>query len=401
MRVAFVVQRYGNEVVGGAESLARQLARRVVEDLHIEVEVFTTTAKDYTSWENYYSEGQEVLDGIKVHRYNSEFKRRRVIFGLYKKIVTPVIEFCARFSFLESVQLFLERYWFVLQGPFCPALVRAIAQKKDLFHRYYFFTYLYYPTVMGLPAVRDRAVLFPTAHNEKPFFFKTIKKLISSPKMILANTPFEKFLVERNLCANVPIKIAGIGFDKSLLQMGRVLNKARDIKYILYLGRIGRAKGVDTLIKNFLNYISEHDVSDLHLYLAGRLEDVDIPDNSSIKYLGFVDDDEKNRLIADACCLVNPSMYESLSIIVIEAMVLMVPVLVNENCEVLRHYCDETKTVFGYKDRESFNAKLSHILESGFGLSGKMRGELESTRDWAVQRFSWESVTRVFGETLI
>ena len=50
VKVAFVVQRYGTEVVGGAELHCRWIAEHVAE--RHEVEVLTTTATDYLSWQN-------------------------------------------------------------------------------------------------------------------------------------------------------------------------------------------------------------------------------------------------------------------------------------------------------------------------------------------------------------
>ena len=49
MRLAFVVQRYGSEVAGGAEALCRSTARALAERGHA-VDVYTTTARDYLSW---------------------------------------------------------------------------------------------------------------------------------------------------------------------------------------------------------------------------------------------------------------------------------------------------------------------------------------------------------------
>ena len=56
MRVAFVVQRYGTEVVGGAELHCRWIAEHVAE--RHQVEVLTTTATDYLSWQNVLPDGR-------------------------------------------------------------------------------------------------------------------------------------------------------------------------------------------------------------------------------------------------------------------------------------------------------------------------------------------------------
>ena len=57
--VAFVVQRYGADVTGGSEALARALAERLVPS-H-DVTVFTTCARDYVTWRNELPAGEEGL----------------------------------------------------------------------------------------------------------------------------------------------------------------------------------------------------------------------------------------------------------------------------------------------------------------------------------------------------
>ena len=64
MRHAFVVPRYGREVVGGAELAARLLAEHLVADDRAQVEVFTTTALDHRTWAGHYPPGTTVEEGV-------------------------------------------------------------------------------------------------------------------------------------------------------------------------------------------------------------------------------------------------------------------------------------------------------------------------------------------------
>src|SRR5437868_5711477 len=67
MRVLIVVQRYGEEVVGGSEGHARIAARRLAA--RHEVEIATTTAVDFWTWGSYFPAGTTPVDGLPVHRF--------------------------------------------------------------------------------------------------------------------------------------------------------------------------------------------------------------------------------------------------------------------------------------------------------------------------------------------
>jgi Fe-S oxidoreductase len=79
MKIAFVVQRYGLEVNGGAELLCRQMAEHLSK--HCNVEVITTCAIDYMTWRNEYKEGTDVVNGINVHRFPVDKPRNVEIFN--------------------------------------------------------------------------------------------------------------------------------------------------------------------------------------------------------------------------------------------------------------------------------------------------------------------------------
>ena len=67
MKLGIVVQRYGADINGGAEQHARYIAERLAK--YAQVEVLTTCAQDYITWENEYAEGTDRVRGVTVRRF--------------------------------------------------------------------------------------------------------------------------------------------------------------------------------------------------------------------------------------------------------------------------------------------------------------------------------------------
>jgi glycosyltransferase involved in cell wall biosynthesis len=72
----------------------------------------------------------------------------------------------------------------------------------------------------------------------------------------------------------------------------------------------------------------------LPLVLAGPVA-LPLPRRPGLVALGRVDDDLRDALLAHARALVMPSLFESLSLVVLEAWNRETPVLVNARCDVL------------------------------------------------------------------
>ena len=66
-KIAFVVQRCGKEVNGGSELHCLQFAQVLTKSYN--VEILTTCALDYLSWENHYPAGVEKIADVVVRRF--------------------------------------------------------------------------------------------------------------------------------------------------------------------------------------------------------------------------------------------------------------------------------------------------------------------------------------------
>jgi glycosyltransferase involved in cell wall biosynthesis len=390
MRVAIVAQRYGEEVVGGAESHARTLAGRLRGDLGWQVEVFTTTALDYRSWANHYPPGRTLVDGIPVWRFDSSARRRRLLFGACRRLAEPAAR--------RRPAPLLESLWLRLQGPYSPRLLDAIRRHAARFDRVLFFSYLYHPTVRGVEQVGGKAVLIPTAHDEAPLHFATTRRLFERCPLILANTEPERDLIRR-VAPGARVEVAGLGFDEDAADLDQRVDADDSAPYLLYLGRVSRGKGVAALIEWFLRARARLG-RDLVLRLAGQLEgDIALPGTPAVEYLGRVCEERKRQLVRGALAVVNPSPHESMSMLVLEGIAAGVPVLVNRACPVLDHYTRQVETCVGYDGAAEFAGALARLVTRDW-RAPEARERLDRGRRWVREQFSWQRVLEVFARSL-
>ena len=321
--VAFVVQRYGAEVTGGSETLARTVAERLSSTHRITV--FTTCAVDYVTWRNELPEGQEEENGVTVRRFRVEEERDLEAFNAFSETLYD------RPHTAED-----ELRWLRLQGPFVPRLVEALGREADDFTAVVFFTYLYYPTCEGLKAAPERSILVPTAHDEPPLRFGLYREVFSLPRAFAFLTAAEERLVRgRFPLGSRPTAVAGMGVDvpPSPDVAGFRARHGLEGAYVLYAGRIDAGKGCAEMLAFYESYREgREDVPELILIGKLALPQLRQP---GVRYLGYLSEEDKAAAIAGARAVVCPSPYESLSIVLLEALALGVPGLVNARSEVL------------------------------------------------------------------
>lgn len=318
--VAVVVQRFGETLTGGAEAHAREVALRLSKHAH--VEVLTTCAKDHLTWANELPPGSEEDGPLTVHR----FPVRR------PRAMRPFNRLSA--SLFGTPQDFVtETHWLAEQGPTSPALLKAIAGRRHDFDAFIFFTYLYAPTVWGVPLVADKALVVPTAHDEPPLRFGALADVFTAPRALLCNTPEELQLIERHFPAATRRRVVGVGIEPKRGRPERFRERyGVDGPYVLYLGRMEAGKGVLELAKRHAALVRDfHDAPTLVLAGAGEVS----PRGRRIVSTGRVDEQTKWDALAGALAVVVPSRYESLSLLTLEAFAVGAPVLGNEACAVV------------------------------------------------------------------
>lgn len=377
-KIAFVNQRYGLEVNGGSEYYTRVMAEKL--STLYQVEILTTKALDYVDWENYYKSEVDYVNEIKVRRFHVEKKRNRTalrISSLMRKL---------KIGNLNKA----EKMWIKAQGPYSPQLISFIKEQNAEYDAFIFVTYLYYPTVFGLPEVKAKSIFIPTAHDEPYIYFELYKNLFSMPAALVYLTDEEKEFVE-NLFDNrsLPNDVIGIGVDFPESVSGQAFRKKYKIteEYLIYVGRIDKNKGCMEMFRIFEEYKSQY--PNLKLVLMGK-EYLEIPDDKDIISLGFVSDEDKYNGIAGSKALWLPSEFESLSISVLEAMGAGKPVIVNGKSKVLKGHCDKSNAGVYYIKHSEFTECLNRIFSEEYEVM------CNNAIIYVERNYSWNKVLEKF-----
>ncbi len=363
MKVAFIVQRFGKEVMGGSELHCRQVAEHLAASGH-DCTVYTTTAKDYVTWRNEYPAGETILNGVVVRRYPVEKERDIHDFNQYSDWI---------FAHPHGRQDELE--WMERQGPCCPRLLDALEKDRHSHDGFIFFTYLYYNTYWGLKRIPGRKALVPTAHDEPALYLDIMQDVFGAPSALVFNTAAEKEMLARRFSfAGKYQDTVGVGVDIPEDCDTRTLRDTYGLNdtYILYAGRIEPGKGCRELFEYFLQFAQNHPGVDLAL-IGKQL--MDIPDHPRIRNLGFISVREKDAAMAAAAVTVHPSHLESLCMAALESMAVRTPVLVQGRTEPLKQHCLRGRGGLWYEDGFEFGAALELLLgdprlRSSLGTSG-------------------------------
>lgn len=382
-RIAIVVPRCHERLVGGAEALAWQYAQLLSKQYA--VEVLTSTAFDYMRWDNDLKAGVEEREGISIRRFHVARGRTPYFHSLHRNMLDAFARSAgkspdARYCWPEA----LEEEFIRAQGPNCPELDAHLAAHGDDYVAVFFLPYLYPMTLDGIRAMPHRRwALVPALHDEPPAYLKTFAHMARSAPRVLWNAE-----AERRLGARIWNLDGGNVVSMSVAT--ELVTPAREASpYVLYCGRIDVSKGCQQLLDGFAAFKAAHPQSDLQLVLTGN-DVLGIGNRRDVRYLGFVEEQRKFELMAGAVAFVQPSPYESLSIVLLEAMAQGTPVIVNGQCEVLVEHVNMSGSGQIYRNQREFVDSLVRVS----ALDARKRSRQgEKARDYVLANYSREQVT--------
>jgi glycosyltransferase involved in cell wall biosynthesis len=383
VKLAFVVQRYGADVAGGSEAHCRELAHRL-SNVH-DITVLTTCARDYVTWANAFPAGEDRDGPVRILRFPVARTRRLKAFADLSDEV-----------FDGNAPPDRQLAWFRENGPDAPGLLDYVRTHGTDYDLVLFWTFRYAPSFFGLPLVAERAILVPTAEEDRAVYLDIAEEYFRRPAGYLFLTPEEEALVTTR--AGMPLQpsaVIGLGLEPApAIDASCLSGLDLPTDYVLYLGRVDRNKGCHTLLDYFQEYAAGS--SGVALVLAGPAK-MQVPDHPRIRTLGYVSDEVRAALLARARALIVPSPYESLSIVLLEGWNHGVPALVNARCKVLAGQVRRANGGLYYRSSDEFREGLAFLLSNpaardAMGHQG--RAYVEREYRWPVVLERVEAVLR-------
>jgi len=382
VKIAVVVQRYGQAVNGGAELHARYIAEHLAR--HGQVEVLTTCATDYVTWRNELEPGVEPVNGVPVRRFKVKHERDPLVFAKRSDRV-----FERRHSLGDELD------WLDAEGPTSPALVDYIAKHAADYDYCLFFSYRYYHAYYGARAAGARAILVPTAERDATIGLSIFQPLFRSVRAIMYNSPEERAMIHA-VAGNdtVPGVVVGIGSDVPNNPQAARFRQKYNVRgpFAVYVGRIDQNKGCNELFEFFGGYLKDL-AGKLSLILIGNTL-LPIPEHPRIRHLGFLNDADKFDAMAAAEVLIVPSYYESLSMVALEAWAIGRPVLANGKCDVLKGQCLRSNAGLFYETLGEFIGTLEAIEQNRWLAGSLGRNGRQFFRD----HYDWPVIERKYLE---
>ncbi|MCW6037301.1 glycosyltransferase [Spirulina subsalsa FACHB-351] len=334
--IALVVPWWGQDLKGGAEQQAYQVATRLAQRGH-KVEVLTTCCRAFPeNWAvNHYPAGVKTEAGLKVHRFPVNPRNAQAFDQVNSFLLKLPLE---QLKIGVSPVSPTDSAIFAQENINSEALLKYLKKHQQHYHAFIFLPYLYGIILNGLPLVAERAYLQPCLHNEVYAYLPEIAQIVHKAKGLLFISEGEAQLAQHLYGPGILPKsiVAGAGVeipiqrDTPIEKIGKFSLKTHP--FVLCLGRRDPTKNTDFLIQAYTTFKQKHPDSPLRLVLAGPGNSSYSDLTSGIIDLGLVEENQKTALLSHCQALFQPSRNESYSRVIMEAWFEQRPAAAHRDC---------------------------------------------------------------------
>jgi glycosyltransferase involved in cell wall biosynthesis len=389
-KYAFILPRFGPDIAGGEATLVRQLAMQLAQRGD-EITILTTTARDNRTWDPYYPAGVAIDQQMTVRRFPVSPRNLDIWIPTQIRIAEgqrPSID-----EQLDWMQHSVNSH----------ELYQYLATKMHEFDAVFLTPYLFGISFWGALIAKEKAFLIPCLHDESYAYLDIMHVMFQSVGGALFNALPEMDLATR-LYGKIAGGVVGMGF---VPLTPRAMNAISDNvivegPYIIYVGRKETGKNVHLLVDYFIEakrLIPA--LHDLKLVIVGGGEFENLNRNEALTRGDIIDlkqvsESEKQALIHHSLCLVQPSVNESFSIVLMEAWGLKVPGLVHAQCAVTRHHIEKSGGGLYFSSKEDFAGAVLALKENP-----TLRTKLaQAGEHYVASEYSWEAVLQRFDLTM-
>ncbi len=365
--------------IGGGAANATYFIAKALADQNHQVTILTSAYK--------HLKGKTLEDGVTIYRVPSgrELKDRGTILQMARFVLSSslIISKIIRTHNIETSIAFFT----------IPSGVLSY-----ILHKIYKIPYVISLRGGDVPAHVPEL----EAHHRR---IKLIRqKILASAKKIIANSNSLANLSQTHDPFEVAVVANGVDipfFNKKLNLENSINNSEHKIFNLLYVGRLHREKNVAFIIENLNKIIEKRNNYLIHLHIVGDGLERSFLESEVQKYhlekkvtfYGWLEKPEILKLYQSADCVVNPSYYEGMSNVILEAMACHIPVLaskVSGNTEIVTH--EITGYLFELNNELDFQKYLIQLIDNE-----QQRKEMGiNARQIAEAKYSWQSVANQY-----
>jgi len=273
------------------------------------------------------------------------------------------------------------------------SLTRGLTKEYDVIHVHHVFGY------HAVRTAKTRGILL-TLHGDfieqmsliygqrlKSIFNVLEKTAVKHSDIVTAISPYISAVYSKRY--DIKVINTPNAIDPNLLPKKGV--RLTDKIQAVYIGRLSKEKGIDTLLKSARILDKKH--NDIKLFIVGsgplhnyvtRLTDK----LNNVEYLGYKDHYSTLKIIKGSDMLILPSYKEGFPTVVLEAMALKTPVILSRIPEL--SFLIPEKAVFFFEKGNYF--QLAEIIRKVARHSFETVMKTEYAYNFVIEKYSWNMV---------